>query len=298
MRRLFFPIVLLLCVNPVLAQESGNRIYGNRGYYNQNRRQPQTNSGTLYIQGQGYAIEASVLTNLKPDAFVAVFGFSAEAAQSAASNEKVNAQLSEFIKDLQSLGISRDDIFVDFITQNRVYDFKVKNNQAVENFSGFETKKTIAVRYKDRDLFEKLLATAASHQIFDLIKVDYIVADFDAVRKRLFAEAVKIIKEKELSYKNAFGVALTPVGLASEKYDAFYPADTYERYEAFETGDVETSSDSNSSKIVQRKSSTFFYQPFEGSRFDSVIEKLGVEPAVQFSLYLRMQYDPAKSAGK
>jgi uncharacterized protein YggE len=294
MKRLFLLIVMVVCVNQVLAQEGGNRIYGNRGYYDQNRRQPQTNSGNLYGQGYGYSIEASVLTNLKPDAFVAVFGFSAEADRSTVSNEKVNAQLSEFTKALSSLGIARDDIFVDFITQNRVYDFKAEGNQAVENLSGFETKKTIAVRYRSRDLFEKVLAAAAGFQIFDLIKVDYVVADFDAVRKRLFAEAVKVIKDKEMRYKNSLGVSLTPVGLANEKYDAFYPSETYQRYQAFETGDAYAISGSSSIKIVRRKSSTFYYEPFDGSRFDVVIDPLGVEPAVQFSLYLRMQYDSTK----
>ena len=41
--------------------------------------------------------------------------------------------------------------------------------------SGFETKKTIAVRYKNRSLLEKLLAAATQASIFDLIKVDYVI---------------------------------------------------------------------------------------------------------------------------
>ena len=44
MKRVFLLIVLLSCVHSsvrsALAQEQGNRIYGNRGYYNQQRRQP------------------------------------------------------------------------------------------------------------------------------------------------------------------------------------------------------------------------------------------------------------------
>ena len=77
MKKTFVLLMALLCVSAAQAQESGNRIYGNRGYYNQQRRQPLTNNGQLY--GTGYAIEASVLTNLKPDAFVAVFGINEEA---------------------------------------------------------------------------------------------------------------------------------------------------------------------------------------------------------------------------
>jgi uncharacterized protein YggE len=296
MKKVFLLIASLSCVNAALAQESGNRIYGNHGYYNQQRRQPQTNTGNLFGNGNGYgyAIEASILTNLQPDAFVAVFGINEEANAAMASNEKVNTRINDFTKAITALGIGRDDIFTDFITQNRVYDYTVQGTQATENFSGFETKKTIAVRYKSRALFEKILAAAADVQIFDLIKVDYVVSDFDAVRKRLFVEAVKVIKDKELRYIRSFGVALVPVGVANERYDAFYPADTYERYQAFETSNAYVSSSTTSSRVDRRKSSTFFYEPLDGSRFDVVIDKQGIEPVVQFSLYIRMQYDARK----
>jgi len=295
MKKAFLLFAFLSLASAVLAQESGNRIYGNRGYYNQQRRQPSTNTGTLTAatRTSAYSIEASVLINLKPDAFVAVFGVNDEALAAAASNEKVNARISGFTNALGVLGIDEKDIFVDFITQNRVYDYAVQGSQATEKFSGFETKKTIAVRYQRRDLFEKILSAAAKAQIFDLIKVDYIVSDFDAVRSRLFEEAVKIIKTKEAKYTKSFGVKLAPVGLANEKYDAFYPSESYERYQAYETGDAYTTYN-NSSKVIQRKSFTFFYEPFNASRFDAQINQLGIDPVVQITLYLRMDYDSEK----
>jgi uncharacterized protein YggE len=294
MRRAFLLLVSLCFALTVCGQESGNRIYGNNGYYQQ-RRQPQTNSGTL-TGNYGWGIEASVLTNLQPDAFVAVFGVNEEAIASAASNEKVNAKIAVFAEKIAPLGIVRNDIFVDFITQNRVYDFTVSGTQAKENLTGFETKKTVAVRYKNRDMLELILRAAASTQIFDLIKVDYIVSDFETVRARLFAEAVKVIKRKKEEYAKSLGVALAPVGLAHEMYDVSYPSEAYQRYQAFETGDAYAYSSSGSSKVMQRKSFTFFYEPFTASRFDAVMAPLGIEPAVQYSLYLRMQYEPQKPA--
>ncbi len=67
MIKAFLVLSLLFFVNQILfAQESGNRIYGNVGYYNQTRRQPPTNTGELSVTGnyEGQytgAIEASVL---------------------------------------------------------------------------------------------------------------------------------------------------------------------------------------------------------------------------------------------
>lgn len=295
MRRVFVCLFSLFVAVTVCGQESGNRIYGNQGYYQQQRRQPQTNSGILTANTQGFAIEASILTNLKPDAFVAVFGVNAEALASIDSNDKVNAKIAAFTQKLSPLGIKRDDMFVDFITQNRVYDFAVSGSNATEKLTGFETKKTVAVRYSNRELFESIVRAAASVQIFDLIKVDYIVSDFEKVRTRLFEEAAKVIRNKEAKYARAFGVNLLPIGLANEKYDVSYPSEAYQRYQAYETGEAYAYSSNSSSRVVQRKGFTFFYDPFEASRFDVVLTPLGNEPAVQFTVYLRMQYEPRKS---
>ncbi|HKR12412.1 MAG TPA: SIMPL domain-containing protein [Pyrinomonadaceae bacterium] len=291
MKKCVLLVLSLLAVVPASAQEAGNRIYGNSGYYQQ-RRQLQVNTGVLGNSTDGYAIEASVLTNLKPDAFVVVFGVNDDAANSTASNEKVNAKIADLSRRIKLLGIESNDMFVDFITQSRVYDFTVVGTKATENLAGVETKKTVAIRYQNRELFEKIVRAAADARIFDLIKVDYVVSDFDAIRARLFDAAVKVLKSKEQRYANALGVTLAAVGLAAEKYDVSYPSEAYQRYQVFETGDASVyNNQGTSSRVVQRKSFTFYYDPFEASRFDSVLIPLGLEPAVQFSIYLRMQYE-------
>ena len=292
MKKCVLLLLSLFAAIPALGQESGNRIYGNTGYAQQQRRPLQLSSGMLGNSGDGYAIEASVLTNLKPDAFVVVFGVNDEGANAATSNEKVNAKIADLTQKIKPLGIDAKDLFVDFITQNRVYDFTVSGARATENLAGFETKKTVAIRYQNRELFERIVRAAAESRIFDLIKVDYIVSDFDSVRAGLFEAAVKVIKSKEQKYTSALGISLSALGLAIEKYDVSYPSEAYQRYQAFETGDASVYNEQGtSSRVVQRKSFTFFYDPFEPSRFDSVLVPLGLEPAVQFTLYLRMQYE-------
>ena len=291
MKKCVLLILSLFVVTPTFGQESGNRIYGNNGYYQQ-RRQMQISTGTLGNSIDGYAIEASILTNLKPDAFVVVFGVNEEGPNAGTSNQKVNEKIADLMQRLKPLGINPNDAFIDFITQNRVYDFAVSGREATEKLSGFETKKTVAIRYRSRGLFEQIVHAATDANIFDLIKVDYIVSDFDAVRASLFDAAVKVIKSKERKYASSLGVTLGAVGLSVEKYDVSYPSEAYQRYQAFETGDAYVyNNQGSSSRVVQRKSFTFFYDPFEASRFDSVLVPLGLEPVVQFSIYLRMQYE-------
>ncbi len=293
MKKAVFVFSFLFFVNSIcFAQESGNRIYGNQGY-SQNKKIAVTTSGNLLTSGSGnFQIEASVLINLKPDSFVAVFSVAQDAKTADESNSKVNVQIDNFLRSLGGLGITKSDIYVDFITQNKIYDFTISGDVAEQFLAGFETKKTVAVKYKTRDSFETILTAATKAQIFDLIKVDFIVSDFDSVKEKLFNEAVKAIKQKETKYKNAFDMTLKSIGPAIEKYEAFYPAERYEAYQAFESGTAKSTDYRNArTTITMRKSSTFFYEPLEGNKFDKVINPIGIEPTVQFTLFLQVKYN-------
>lgn len=287
MKKLLLVITfVVVCSIPAIAQEAGNRAYG------QQRRRPQPSSGVLTAyDSKGNLIlyiEANVLFNAKADAYVAVFGVAQEGATADVSNTKVNDLISNFTRSLDGLGIKRNDIFVDFITQNRIYDYTATGSTVTEKLSGFETKKTVAVRYKDRAQLEPIINAATKASIFDLIKVDYVVTDFDEIRKKLFEEATRVIKQKEENYKKSFTVKFSPVGVANEKFDSFFPGELYNNYQAFEAG--RTYGDYRDRVIQARKMSTFYYEPLDQSDFDSVLNSIGIEPMVQFTLYLKVQY--------
>lgn len=281
-------VSLILFSVSLCAQEAGNRAYGTA------RRKPIVNPGVLTAPGPDgksllYFVEANVLLNLKADSYTAVFGVVQEAATAAESNAKTDAAISQFTAELERLGIKRGDTFVDFITQNKIYDYSTNGSTTTEKFSGFETKKNIAVRYRDRDLLDKILSAATKASIFDLIEVDYTISDISGAHAKLYDEAVRVVKQKESSYANAFGVRLAPTNVANEKYDSFYPSELYSNYQAYEAGN--TYGDYNNRVIQARKTRTFFYTPLNASDFDSVINPLGIEPMVQFTLYLKMQFD-------
>jgi len=264
MKKAFLVFSILFFVNSIcLAQVAGNQIYGDQNYQ-RNLRQPENGNGGLKTnespEYQTYSVESSVLLNVKPDAYVAVFGFDRLGSTSENSNAQVNAVFEEFAKGLQLMGIAKEDIFIDFITQaTTIVD---------QTTRAFQTRKTIAVRYKDRKLFEKIVTLAASKDIFDLVKVDYVVSDLEKVRTDLFAQASEILKAKHKRYVETFGITLNPRGLSVEKYDAFYPGERYKGYQK-----------------------TFYYEPIEQKSFDKIINSAGIEPVVQFTVYLRMDYD-------
>jgi uncharacterized protein YggE len=292
MKTICLLFLMVACGLTCAAQEAGNRQYGGA-----NRRTTPSNGVIFGTENKDLVpaqyIEAYVLLNSAPDEFVAVFGVAQEAPTAAESNNKVNAQLDQFLKAIAKLGIARSDTFVDLITQNRVYSFvpSADNSNIIqEKLTGFETKKTIAVRYKDRPLLEKLLAEAAAVSIFDLIKVDYVISDMTKIRSRLFEEASRIIKQKEETYARTLGIKLRRDAIYQEKYDTLYPAELYETYRAFESGTVDTNYDSRTRVVRERKSSTSYLEPLDRSAFDSVLTPIGIEPVVQATLYLKIRY--------
>lgn len=283
-------LILSISALPAFGQESGNRIYDKSG----ERAEP-SNGIILTTENKDVVpvpyVEAYVLMNAAPDGFVAMFGAAQEGATPAESNQKVNAQLEQFLSAIEKLGVKRGDTYVDMISQNRVYNFVTGNDNVIrEKLAGFETKKTISVRYQERAVLEQLMTAAARVSIFDLIKVDYVINDMSKIRSRLFEEASTVIKRKEGAYKNSLGLNIKRAAVAQEKYETHYPAELYETYKAFESGAVETDYGSNRRIIRERKSSTSFLEPLDSSAFDTVINAHGIEPMVQFTLFLRVRY--------
>jgi len=295
----FILLVLVMCgvVYGVVsqAQEAGNRIYDRT----QSRSEKPSNGIVLATENKDVVpvqyIEAYVLLNAPADDFVAVFGVAQEGTESLQSNAKVNALVDRFITAAGGLGVKREDIYVDFITQNRIYTLVPEGSGTIrEKVTGFETKKTIAVRYKDPMLLERLLAAAAKASIFDLIMVDYVIKDLAPVRARLLDQASQIIRQKEDSYNRLLNLKLKRTAVSIERYETNYPGELYRSYTAYESGSVDNNDSSSAARVIrERKSSSAYLDPLDSSLFDAVINPLGVEPMVQCTLYLRVRYSSA-----
>lgn len=251
---------------------------------------------------EGMFLEASVLMNVLADEYVAVFGVSQECVTVPECSQKIDAVIAEFSSAVQQLGISRNDVNVDFVAQNRIYDFKITGDLAREELAGFEVKKNVAIHYRDKLLLDKLIVAASRSKIFDLIKVDYLVKDQSAVENRLMEEASRIIKQKAAKYEQLLGVKLdSPVRIYAEKPSIYFPTEMYDSYTAQESESLSNTYDRDRGKYAiqgARKSRTFFFNPLNADGFDYVINPVVVEPVVQFTLYLKVMYgtDQPKAA--
>ena len=247
--------------------------------------------------GTSMFIEASVLMNVKADEYVAVFGVSEECVTVPECNQKMNSTIDGFSGELKRLGISGDEMFVDFVAQNRIYGFQLASDIAKEKLVGFELKKNVSVHYKDKLLLDKLVIAASRANIFDLIKVDYVVRDTTSVENRLREEAAKVIKDKAARYEQLLSIKLQPPAqLYAERPSTYFPTELYDSYVAAESEEV--SNDYYRQKyIIQkaRKSRTFFFNALTANGFDYVVNPVVIEPVVQFTLYLKVKYEIAQN---
>src|SRR5881394_412529 len=279
----------------VLAQDAANRVYGNQGAQQGDvvRRKPaypETASELIVTETPNLLVttyqflDAKILTTVDTREYVAVFGLAQEADTVQAANKKLLDQVTAFQRGLTALGVRPEDTYLDFVTQNRVYDYVIKGGTAREKVSGFQVKENLAIRFKDHGLLDQIVPMAAQGGIFDLIKVDYITSDLNPVRVQMTAEAQKILKEKEEAYAK-LGLKLTPVSV-TENFDTFQPFEAYNSYKAFESGNV----DDNYRVVERRKNSTFYFEPLAPGKFDAVLTPMGLEPHVQCTFFLRVKY--------
>jgi uncharacterized protein YggE len=306
-RILFILLIVIAHYSFCFAQASGNSAYSQSGgkekakQNERNKRNPGREGApttavlaTVETLGAdaGMFIEASVLMNLKADEYVAVFGVLQECASVPECNQKMEATINQFAAELKQLGVGGEDIFVDFVAQNKIYGFQVTGNIAKEYLTGFELKKNVSVHYKNKLLLDKLVIAASKASIFDLIKVDYIVTDTAGAQARLMEEAAKVIKRKAEAYEKLLGTRiLAPAQVMVSKPSAYFPTEMYDSYTAYESEGV-TNSYYRREFTVQgaRKSKTFFFTALDADGFDQVINPIVIEPIVQFTLYLKVRY--------
>jgi uncharacterized protein YggE len=303
MRRVAVLVLILLAPAACRGQVSGNVAYaqgGGKARAEQNERSKRTlTSQDLPPSRNSTFVEANVLMNVKADEYVVVFAVAREGETLAECSRKVDETLRAFTADLKELGIGGDEIAVDFIAQERIYGYETTGEVAREKLVGYELKKTASIRYKDRDMLDRIVLAAARAEIHDLVKVDYLVSDPGRVRQRLMEEAGRVIKEKARRYETLLDITLRPPGqIYAERPAAYYPTALYDSYTAFESEQVAGPDRQRFAIQSARKSRSFFYNGLDAGEFDAVVNPVILEPVVQFTLYLKVKYEVAPAPAK
>jgi uncharacterized protein YggE len=279
-------IALSLVARP---QAMGNLMYEtNSRIFFQQAEQPVKAT----IQGNMLVLEVNAMMNMKADSYLAIFhvtqlGQSAEEADSL-MNERINGVLRRVMEH----GIKEKDVFTDMLSFIPVYELEATRKLFSKTYqevpAGFEIQKNIHIRFTDARVLDKLVTAAAKEEIYDLVKVDFFVAQQSACYDTLRMFATKLLQQKLANFEKLGLKVEESHRLAAEKNGAYFPLDRYTTYQS------RTQSSLNSRRKGQlvndiRKSNTHFYNKVPYGNFDIVLHAEITEPPVQYTYNLTMQ---------
>ena len=202
------------------------------------------------------------------------------------------------------LGVTSTDFYVDVVSLVPIYEFEVEKKLFSKNYSevpkGFELQKNIHISYVQSDLLDAILTAAARQEIYELVKVDYIVKSPEDAYKELRDKSIKNMNTKIKDFEQ-LGVKLDTVyRVISEGKGVAYPISRYQSYQSAQSTSLEKSGRGEVTKI--RKPLAYYYNALPYDLFDIVVSPEYLEPVVQYTYKLKVRYiikpDPVKERTK
>ena len=285
--------LFLLNVLSVSAQISGNQVYGKNNYNGNNYNQESLpNNSKVSINDNVLSVSVKILLNKKADGFVMTLGLNEEDETVAGCSKKITARITGFIEKMKSVGVKKENVYIDFISQTKIYDFEVNGMNSKQIEKGFEIKKNIIVSTSNVTSLEKIIALASDFEIHDVIKVEYYNNETDAIHNSLFDEALVLAEAKKVRYMKAFGKRIIGTPNATEEFATVFPKTQYNTYQAFETAEIQTNYNNRSPylKKIARKNKTFYYDGISSAGFDKVINPNQTEVGIQYVMTITMHY--------
>lgn len=281
---------LLSSMSGVLyGQVAGNAVYSNTTLYNTTTQMPRA----VFVSDTVMLLSADVLMNVAANSYTLIIGTSQVAETLEQCNALLNERLQQFTKSLKGLGINAQNVNVDFISQVPVFEYEVEKKLFSRTYNeiprGFELKKNIHINYARSEQLAEILTAAAQQEIYDVVKVDYVVDNIEAVYDTLRATAVRIINKKTESYRK-LGIKFdrNDYQLVAEDSRSLYPAERYKTYTAYNSPSL--SAAKKGAVVNAPKSQTIYYEKMANNDFDAVINPKVIEPVAQVMYSVQVRY--------
>ncbi|MEQ8703845.1 MAG: SIMPL domain-containing protein [Phaeodactylibacter sp.] len=284
----------LLAFSNLSAQVGGNQVYQNQSI-KYNRSAVEVRS--IYSTDSTLVVTSKVLLNQAPEFYVITIGVNSIAKTVTEANQLTNDKIKNVTSQIKNLGITGDDIYVDFISETKMYDHTITDREIKEYFDGFSIRKNLIIKTSQLLNIDKIIDYCAEQEIYDIVKVDYRSKDLEKINKALFDEAVKVSKTKTKRFSNNSSTQLTDnYRIVSESFKVYYPKNLYKQYnEAFETSLVNTHYSSNYLKKEVRKERTFYYDGIETEvGIDKIIDEISPVVGIQYVIELVIMYNLEK----
>jgi uncharacterized protein YggE len=293
-----FSILSLIWLGIALGQIGGNQLYGgNNNQYQNIKEYAESTVPKVSMTKESVKIFVNILNNVKADAYVVTLGINEENLSVESCNAKINQRIENFQNSISKLGITSSDVYVDFVSQTKIYDYVSDEGNININIKqvdvGFEIKKNIIFKISKLELFDQIVELASKEKIYNIINVEYFVENENAIYEEMLEEAMKIQKSrvKLLNLKESDWEMKPMIDI---QFTSIQPGKQYKKFQAFESGSVSYSNHYNSNTIVvqkeQRKSSTFYFDGLESNVYDKIMNATTPIVGIQYSMNLSFVY--------
>lgn len=236
-------------------------------------------------------LNCSALMNVKADSYLAIFNLTQVATTAKEADELINKRIQLFFDNLNALGLSSNNFYVDMVYLIPVFEFEVSKKFFSKTYNeipkGFEMQKNVHIKFNSINI-DKIVTIASLSEIYDLVTVEYFVKNPTHIYDTLRSMAYKYI-EKNTEQLKKLGINLTEhFSTMHEEANVVYPDSRYSDYEAFVTQSLDAAR--NTTVTTVRKPKTVAYNKLSYADFDIVINAEFTEPVVQYTYDVSLKY--------
>ncbi|HNQ67086.1 MAG TPA: hypothetical protein PKN32_01810 [Bacteroidales bacterium] len=264
-----------------LTNSNANAYYQQPSYYNYTI----ANDTVIYI-------DVKALMNVKADTYIMILGLSQISDNLETCFELTDQRIASFIADA---GIKDTEVYVDFISQTPIFarekEKKIFSKKYVEVPKGYEIKKNIHIRYTDRSNADKYLKMAAKNEIYDIIRVDYIVNDHKAIYNTLRTECINLLNQFMTDFSKLGYTFEADYKSLEETNSCTYPISCYSSFSSYMPTNYQAlvGNATDITLVNPNEKINIFYNKLPYNTYDIIINPDMVEPAVQFSQYIKLK---------
>lgn len=237
-------------------------------------------------------LDAKILMNVEADKMIAIFSLSQIAETSEEANRLMNERINAFSKDLLATGIAQADIFIDMISLTPNYEIEGEKKLFSRTYNevpkGFELQKNMHIGLTDERKLQDVLALATKSEIYEFVKLEYIVNDVKKIQAQLQDEAITLITLKMEKIKK-LGIILNPNN--RQMAEAFAMSTPAEQYDSYSIPNQSINNKKSGKINFTKKPVISYYNKISADGFDVVINSTNtLKPVVQFTYDLKVKF--------
>ncbi len=270
----------------------GGTVNGTRPSWAPNTNEAATN---FSFAGENFMVlNINALSNQKAKEYVAIFNVTQAGNTAEEADKLLNDRINAFMTGANALSISKENLYVDMVSFLPRYELvatkKVFSKKTyTETPKGFILQKNIHVKFVEPEILDKLISVAAKNEIYEIVKVDYIVESPEKIYQELRNKTFEYLNQI-VSLYNKNGMKLdSAYKITAENTWATYPATRYSSYQAYSS--VSMDAVKGGTQVTEaEKTQTSFYNSIPADNYDIVINPTIIEPVVQYSYNLRIKF--------